>query len=381
MFPLFLFICTLFFVGLFFFLSSLADFLSICLFLVRWSIYGQFSLPSFVFPVPINMFPSPCVFYSFGKLFPAPSVRLFIGLLPFCRSISFLPVHFLPFCMFPFQSLTLLRIHSSIACLSVLFLVSRSVFCSSDWFLTVGLFPVNQSVSELPVPFPVLLLICLSACFLSIGLFPVFRSVSCPSKSVCVLLIIISFKFIDMFSDHWSVFLHRPISCSSVCYLSTGRFHALSFPCQSIFFPYLGRFMIYCPVSCQSFWLLFICLPVFCPFICYVACLLEQCVPCQLSVSWFPVSCSTLFPGSCPLDILQITLPIYLFLVTCLLFRFRKKLRSWYVLFCSSKLSMDASFSINQSCLYQRLPIPPGIVFFLILSFIFTSNFTVKKNT
>ncbi len=196
---------------------------------------------------------------------------------------------------------------------------------------------------------PVCLLPFQSVCFLFIGLFPNSRSISCPSVcfqncrfrflsfswSACrpVSFPLVYFQFFSLFPVHQNRF----VSSSSLsfkfidmfyinpspahCYLSTGRFHAcLSDPVSPSVFPYLGRFMIYCPVSCLSFWILFICLPIFCPFICYVFCLLEQCVPCHATVCIL-VSCLSFYFGFCPLEILQITLPIFLFLVTCLLFR------------------------------------------------------------
>ncbi len=219
---------------------------------------------------------------------------LSIGLLTSCRSIAFLSVYFLPASPFPalwyvsftsvcFQSLTLLRIHSSIACLSVCFLVNRSAFCSSDCFLTIGLFPVHESVSELSVCFlsfasawsacrPVS---CPLAYFQFFCLFPVHQKRSVSSSSL-------SFKFIDMFYVNRSVILHQSISCPllpvhwSISCLPV-------WPCQSVCVP-IPR-SVFGPLVCFLSVILTICRVVFCPFICYVACW----------NSVFPVNC--LYPG------------------------------------------------------------------------------------
>ncbi len=202
------------------------------------------------------------------------------GLFSTCpyRSVVWLSVCFLPAGPFPvlwsvsfssvcFQPLSVLRIHLSISvclfpCQSVSFLLiglfpdCRFIFCPTVCFRTIVCYLSFAShwPACRPVSYPLV-------CFQFFGLF--------PRQNRSVFLLSVSFKFKDLFSVHWSVFFHRSISCTSVCYMP-----GLPVPCQSVCFPYLGRlFFIYWPVSCLSFWILFICLPVFCPFICYFACL------------------------------------------------------------------------------------------------------------
>ncbi len=240
-----------------------------------------------------------------------PSPDLPVGLFPVRWSVSSFSVFFLSVKLVCFQFFGLFPVRQI-----GLFPVFRSVSCPSNW-----------SVSSFSVCFLSVKLVCFQFFGLfpvrQIGLFPVFRyvsflskwSVSCPSKSVCVLLIII-FQ------------VYRHVLCQSVCFL-TSIYLLPTATCP------LVDFMLACltlsvhlfPIpqsvydlsSCFLSFILtttFICLSVFCPFICYIACLLVQCVPCQLSVSWSPASRS--ISGSNPLEIPQITLPILLFLLTCL---------------------------------------------------------------
>jgi hypothetical protein len=180
--PLFLFIARCFLWFCFRFPYPVAV-LSFDLFFVRLSIYYPSSMsclmpvPFTVFLVPIDLFLSPCVFYSFGKPFPARvsvcSVLAHIGLLSGFRSVSFLPVHFLSLGLFP----VLCSVSSPSVCY-----VSAFVNICLYVFLSIGLFTNCRSISRPSVCFRTVGSVSCPSPDLPVGLFPVRWSVSCPSN-------------------------------------------------------------------------------------------------------------------------------------------------------------------------------------------------------
>jgi hypothetical protein len=123
MFPLFLFVARSFLwvYFSFFLLASLVDFLSIGLFLVRWSIYYpsvyDLAITSslcrlLVFPVPIDLFLSPCVSYSFGKPF---SSFLPLVLFPGSCPLEILQIT-LPILLFLFSYLSFISLAPLFVC-------------------------------------------------------------------------------------------------------------------------------------------------------------------------------------------------------------------------------------------------------------------------